>query len=101
MADPVLVEQTALAEVYEVPFTRCFIVVNHARSLDTKIDWGYPALEGATYDESTLRLDGTANVTIRVTAIDIRVPVSAEESGRILRTRRGHWWSERWLNPPA
>jgi hypothetical protein len=102
MADPVLVERTPLAELYEVPFTRCFVVVSHARSLDAEIDWGYPVLEDATYRDSTLRLSGTANLTIAVTTVDVRVFVTAEESGRRLRKRhRGGWESDRPLNPPA
>lgn len=62
MADPELVKKTPLAEHYEVPVTRCLIVVDHAQRIDARINWGCPMLVNATFRDSTLRLKGIAKL---------------------------------------
>jgi len=43
MADPMLVKTTLLARHFEVPLTRCYVVVRQATALDADIDWGNPS----------------------------------------------------------
>ncbi len=102
MADPELVKTTPLARHYEVPLTRCYIVIEHVHSLDPVIDWGCPTLVGADYVDREIRLSGIAKISVRVSDLDIRVFVSAQEAGRLLRKVLRGWpaESDRWLNPP-
>ena len=80
----------------------CPWVVEHARSLDSEIDWGYPMLEAATCRDSELRLSGVAKITIPVTGVDIAVFVSTEIARwRLRKVRESGWVSDEPLNPPA
>ena len=55
-AEPSLVRKTVFARPYEVPLTRCYVVVEHAEGLECDIDWGNPSLVEADYLESTFSL---------------------------------------------
>ena len=102
MPDPQLVRETLLARHYEVPLTRCYIIVEHAERLEADIDWGNPSLDQADFSDSTLRLTTGSfapGVSVAVTDVDIRVLVSSEEAGRLYRKVLRLWpaESDRWL----
>jgi hypothetical protein len=88
MPDPELVKKTLVARHYRVPLTRCHIVVNHATSLATDIEWGCPDMVEAQYSDSMFRLMSDSDsvaVAIGVTDLDIRVLVSSERGGWVYR----------------
>jgi hypothetical protein len=102
MSDPQLVTETFLARHYEVPLTRCYIIVEHAERLEADIDWGNPSLDQADFSDSTFRLTTGSfarGVSVAVTDVDIRVLVSSEEAGRLYRKVLRFWpaESDRWL----
>jgi hypothetical protein len=104
MPDPVLVKTTLLARHYHVPLTRCYVVVEHAQSLETDIEWGNPGILEADVSESTFRLMSgsySAAVSVRVSDLDIRLVVSAERSEVLYRKVLRGWpvESDRRLNP--
>jgi len=103
MADPELVAETMLARHYHVPLTRCYIVVEQAKSLDADIDWGNPSLLEADFSESTLLLRSgsfSKGISVGVTDVDVRVLVSPELAGRLFRKVLRLWpaESDRWLS---
>jgi hypothetical protein len=91
MPAPLLVGKTLLARRYVVPLTRCYVLVEHARSLKADgIDWGSPMISGADFDasRSIFKLDllvPPTGISVAVTELDVRVIVSSEEAGRIDR----------------
>jgi hypothetical protein len=89
MADPTLVKKTLISRHYRVPLTRCYIVANHATSLEADIEWDCSDIVEAQYSESTFRLmsdySGSAAVAVRVTELDIRLLVSAQRGGWVYR----------------
>ena len=88
MADPELVKTTRLARHYHVPLTRCYIVVEHAEALESDVEWGCPNLVEAEFSKSMFRLMADSNsaaVSVRVTALDIRLLVSSERAGELHR----------------
>jgi hypothetical protein len=98
MADPELVKTTRLARHYRVPWTRCYIVVEHAESLESEVEWGSPSLVEADFSESTFRLmadSDSAAVSVQVTALDIRLLVSSAQSARTYR-KVLRWGSFEW-----
>jgi hypothetical protein len=102
MPDPDLVRQTPLARHYEVPLTRCYLVVEHATALDSDIDWGNPTLTAVHFDATGATLTLDSSVSIGVSGVDIRVLVSVEEAGRLYRKVLRGWpiESDRWLSRP-
>jgi hypothetical protein len=99
MADPVLVKRTLLARHYEVPLTRCYLVVQKAQSLDYKVDWGNPTLVCARFDPKQMVLELDFGISISVAELDVRVFVSADEARRLHRkVLRGFpAESDRWI----
>jgi hypothetical protein len=96
MPDPQLVRKTVFARHYQVPLTRCYLLVQHAQSLDADdIDWGNPTLLGAKFDESSsvvkLEMVPPAGVSIAVRDVDVRVLVSPEPVGLIHRRVLRGW----------
>jgi hypothetical protein len=94
MPEPELVKATLLARHFEVPLTRCYVVVEHAASLDADIDWGYPSLVRAGLSDSTLRLESGSyaeGIRIALTDVDIRILVSGQPAGRLYRRVLRGW----------
>lgn len=94
MSDPELEKTTLFARHYHVPLTRCYIVVEHAKSLETDIEWGCPDLLAAEYSDSTIRLmsgENSAAVSVRVGALDVRLLVSSAVA-RWLHRKVLRWW---------
>ena len=92
MADPVLRRRGLLARRYDVPLTRCFLVVEHATALDDDVDWGVPMLTGAAYVDGSIRLGLVHGaVAVAVTDVDVRVVVTGERAG-LLRRRVLRGW---------
>ena len=94
MPDPELVKTTVFARHYQVPLTRCYIVVEHANSLETDIEWGCPDLLAAEYSDSTFRLmsgENSAAVSVRVGALGVRLLVSSEVARWFYR-KVLRWW---------
>jgi hypothetical protein len=103
MPNPSLVRKTVFARHYEVPLTRCYVVVEHAEELECDIDWGNPSLLEADHLESTFWLRSgsfATGVRVRVSAIDVRLLVTTHVAGRIYRKVLRGWpiESDRWLN---
>ncbi len=104
MPGPVLVKTTLFAHHYEVPLTRCFLVVERALSLEVDVLWEVPDLVAAEFSDSTFRLtsDGGEGVAVRVEGLDVRLLVSGDEAGRLYREVL-RWWPaeyDRRLSPP-
>ncbi len=102
MADPKLVKTTLLARHYEVPLTRCYLVVEHAQSLEVDIDWADPVLLEADFSDSTLRVRSGSfgdGVSVSVSDFDVRLLVTSEEGDRLYRRVLRVWPVEldRWL----
>lgn len=102
MSDPELVKEELLARHYEVPLTRCYIIVEHAERLEADIDWGNPSLDQAHFSDSTFRLTTGSfarGISVAVSDVDIRVLVSSDEAGRLYRKVLRFWpaESDRWL----
>ena len=102
MPNPQLVRETILARHYEVPLTRCYLVVEHAERLDADIDWGNPSLLEPDFSDATFRLTTGSfarGVSVAVTDLEIRLLVSSEEAGRLYRKVLRLWpaESDRWL----
>ena len=103
MPNPILVKKTVFARHYEVPLTRCYLVVEHAEGLECDIDWGNPSLLEADYSESTFWLRSASfatGVRVRVSAIDVQVLVTTDVTERVYRKVLRGWpiESDRWLN---
>jgi hypothetical protein len=100
MPDPVLVRQTLFSRHYRVPLTRCYLVVEHAKSLDADVEWGMPMLNVAHFDDwqSILTL-ADVGVSIAVSELDIRVLVTPEVAGHLHRKVLRGWpmESDRWV----
>jgi hypothetical protein len=100
MPDPVLIRRTLFSRHYRVPLTRCYLVVEHAKSLDADVDWGIPMLNVAHFDgrQSILTL-ADVGVPIAVSELDIRVLVSSEVAGHLHRKVLRGWpmESDRWV----
>ena len=102
MSHPELVKEKLLARHYEVPLTRCYIVVGHAERLEADIDWGNPSLDQARFSDSTFRLTTGSfarGISVAVSDVDIRVLVSSDEAGWLYRKVLRLWpaESDRWL----
>lgn len=107
MRDPTLARETAFARHNHVPLTRCYLIVDHAASVEIDLDWGDPGLREADFSESTfsLRADSspTAAVSVCVTDLNIRLLVSAQDAGTLYRKvlRALTIQSDRWLTRPS
>lgn len=101
MPDPVLIRRTLFSRHYRVPLTRCYLVVEHARSLDADVDWGIPMLNVVHFDASQSILTlADVGVSIAVSELDVRLLVSSEVVGHLHR-KILRWWaieSDRWLD---
>jgi hypothetical protein len=86
MADPVLRGRGLLWRRYEVPLTRCRLVVENATALDAEVDWHSAMLTGAAYVDGKVRLGLLHGaVAVAVAAVDVRVMVTGDRAGALRR----------------
>lgn len=102
ITDPVLTRRTLTSRHYRVPLTRCYLVVEHAKSLNVNVDWGIPMLNIARFDtEQSILTLVDVDVSIAVTELDVRVLVSSEVAGHLHRKILRGWpiESDRGVGP--
>lgn len=103
MAGPELIKSTPLARHYDVPLTRCYIVIEQAETLAVETDSGDPLL-GADFSDSTFRVSSAyfGDVSVRVTDLEIRLLVTSATPARLhRRVLRGlRVECNRWIDHP-
>ena len=92
MADPVLRRSGLLSRRYDVPLTRCLLVVEHATALDADVDWHSAMLTGAAYVDGSIRLGLVHGaVAVAVADVDVRVLVTGDRAGSLRRRVLRGW----------